>query len=238
MQIVLLVLSSQENLGAGNWYRQVSSLGRPKWFLPVTYLLEAHEDEEGGLADTGKGSFLLFLGVGGLAMPSGTDSQRIIPFTVIFIPMICSKMISHDLETGAVKYLGAVFGFPFVIGEGVYCTGEHWWKEGQAGCLFKLLTTLGSAGAGCLSEATPFPLQKCIMLGWKLSTSSRRCWKHSFPIDFSRIMNNAISAVASVLFILLLNSHYFIMPSPCQFPTGCRQGTYCQLPRLNNHYDE
>lgn len=34
-----------------------------------------------------------------------------IPFTVIFISMIRSEMISHALETGAVKCLGVVFVF-------------------------------------------------------------------------------------------------------------------------------
>ena len=53
---------------------KLAALEGQNGFLPVTYLLETHEDEEGGLADTGRGSFLLFLGVGGLAMPCGTDS--------------------------------------------------------------------------------------------------------------------------------------------------------------------
>lgn len=56
-----------------------------------------------------------------------------------------------------------------------------------------------------------------------------------FPINFRMIMNYAITGEASVLFILLLNSHYFIMPSLCQFSMCYRQGTYCQLLRLNNH---
>lgn len=68
-------------------------------------------------------------------------------------------MISHALETRAVKYLGVVFVFlsrlvkEFTV---------------QEGCLFNLLTALGSAGAGCLSKATCFLLQMSVMFRWKL----------------------------------------------------------------------
>lgn len=88
-----------------------------------------------------------------------------IQFTVIFISMNRSEMISHALEAGAVKCLGVVF---------VFCS----WpvrralvEEKCAGCLLNLLTTLGSAGAGLLSKATCFRLKTCSAQGKALLLS-------------------------------------------------------------------
>lgn len=44
-----------------------------------------------------------------------------------------------------------------MTGEAVYCTGEHWWKEGQARCLFNLLTT-GLSRSWLLVQGHMFPI--------------------------------------------------------------------------------
>lgn len=117
--------------------------------------------------------------------------------------MDCSGMISHALETGAVKCLGVVF---------VFCS----WpvrralvEEKCAGCLFNLLTILDSGRAGRLSKATCFLLQTCSAQGKARLLSQLLGAQLSYWLQQDN--NNAISEAASVLFILLLNSHYYAL---------------------------
>lgn len=108
------------------------------------------------------------------------DREIMIQFTVIFISMIRSEMISHAPETGAVKCLGVVFVF------------HSWLVQGNTGGGKGLQAAFSISAAWAQQELVACPRPrvsycKRVVLRGK-PCSSRRCWEHSFPIDFSRII--------------------------------------------------